>query len=248
MLELSGNAARDNRLSVIDARHLMLACANDEELAKLTRGAVFRDGGVLPNIHAKLLPRSGAAESVTPSFDETFKEMLAGGPGGGPGRALIDPRDGCHYRLPSADEDEGECIAVPELDAATGRTAAARQRVALTQLTDGDSTHAAAFDAAAADPAREQEARLQAVRRAQRSTAPAIDAGAFGRLAAEIGQDFKTDLQWSAEGLAALQAAAEAYLVARYTEAQLNAIHRSSLAIAPKALALAHAASQLRRN
>jgi hypothetical protein len=191
MLELSGNAARDHRMSVIDPRHLMLACANDEELNSLARGAVFRDGGVLPNIHAQLLPRSGAAESLTPSFDESFKEMLAGEvgviveddhdstpykvrapdgttycPGGArpaPGRALIDPRDGRHYRLPSPDEDEGEdtCIAVPELDAATGLTAAARQRVALTQLTSGDSTYAAAFDAAAADPAREQEAQLQ---------------------------------------------------------------------------------------
>ena len=231
-------------MSVIDARHLMLACANDEELNSLARGAVFRDGGVLPNIHAQLLPRSGAAESLTPSFDETFKEMLAGGPGGAraaPGRALIDPRDGRHYRLPSPDEDEDEdtCIAVPELDAATGLTAAARQRVALTQLTGGDSTYAAAFDAAAADPAREQEARLDAVRWAQRSTLPAIDAGAFGRLAAEIGQDFQTDLQWSAEGLAALQAAAEAHLVALYQEAQLIALSRSSLAIAPKDLQLA---------
>jgi hypothetical protein len=33
----------------------------------------------------------------------------------------------------------------------------------------------------------------------------AIDAGAFHRLRVEVGQLFKTDLQWSAEGLAALQ-------------------------------------------
>ena len=32
--------ARDNSLSMIDARHIMLACVSDEELDSLARGAV----------------------------------------------------------------------------------------------------------------------------------------------------------------------------------------------------------------
>ena len=57
ILELSGNAARDNKKTRISPRHLQLAVRNDEELKKLLGGATIANGGVLPNIHAKLLPK-----------------------------------------------------------------------------------------------------------------------------------------------------------------------------------------------
>ena len=58
ILELAGNAARDNKRSRIIPRHLQLAVRNDEELNKLLGGVTIAAGGVLPNIHTVLLPKS----------------------------------------------------------------------------------------------------------------------------------------------------------------------------------------------
>nr|ACO51989.1 Histone H2A.x [Aquarana catesbeiana] len=57
VLELAGNAARDNKKSRILPRHIQLAVRNDEELAKLFDGITIADGGVLPNIQSALLPK-----------------------------------------------------------------------------------------------------------------------------------------------------------------------------------------------
>jgi len=57
VLELAGNAARDNKKSRIVPRHVQLAVRNDEELNKLLSGVTISQGGVLPNIHTVLLPK-----------------------------------------------------------------------------------------------------------------------------------------------------------------------------------------------
>lgn len=57
VLELAGNAARDNKKSRIIPRHLQLAIRNDEELNKLLSGVTIAQGGVLPNIQTVLLPK-----------------------------------------------------------------------------------------------------------------------------------------------------------------------------------------------
>merc|ERR1711971_1551590 len=51
LLELAGNAARDNKRQRIVPRHIQLAVRNDEELNKLMAGVTIASGGVLPNIH-----------------------------------------------------------------------------------------------------------------------------------------------------------------------------------------------------
>mmetsp|Transcript_8804 Transcript_8804/g.23092 ORF Transcript_8804/g.23092 Transcript_8804/m.23092 type:complete len:128 (+) Transcript_8804:130-513(+) len=57
VLELAGNAARDNKKTRIIPRHVQLAVRNDEELNKLLSGVTIAAGGVLPNIHAVLMPK-----------------------------------------------------------------------------------------------------------------------------------------------------------------------------------------------
>ena len=64
ILELAGNAARDNKKSRIIPRHVQLAVRNDEELNKLLGGVTIASGGVLPNIHAVLLPKKSKSKSA----------------------------------------------------------------------------------------------------------------------------------------------------------------------------------------
>ena len=63
VLELAGNASRDNKKTRIIPRHITLAIKNDEELSKLLGTVTIAAGGVLPNIHSVLLPKkSGKKE------------------------------------------------------------------------------------------------------------------------------------------------------------------------------------------
>ncbi|KAI3879154.1 hypothetical protein MKX03_010658 [Papaver bracteatum] len=66
VLELAGNAARDNKKSRIIPRHVLLAVRNDEELGKLLAGVTIASGGVLPNINSVLLPKKGLEKESTP--------------------------------------------------------------------------------------------------------------------------------------------------------------------------------------
>ncbi|KAK0520466.1 hypothetical protein OC834_003853 [Tilletia horrida] len=67
VLELAGNAARDNKRQRIIPRHLQLAIRNDEELTNLIPNVTISEGGVLPFIHQELLPeksKKGKKSSV----------------------------------------------------------------------------------------------------------------------------------------------------------------------------------------
>ncbi len=70
ILELAGNAARDNKKTRINPRHLQLAVRNDEELNKLMAGVTIAQGGVLPNIHAVLLPSKAAGKKTSSQSQE----------------------------------------------------------------------------------------------------------------------------------------------------------------------------------
>jgi histone H2A len=70
ILELAGNAARDNKKTRIAPRHITLAVKNDEELNKLLGGVTIAGGGVLPNIHAVLLPKKTSSGKPSKSSQD----------------------------------------------------------------------------------------------------------------------------------------------------------------------------------
>ncbi|XP_060712780.1 histone H2AX-like [Hemiscyllium ocellatum] len=91
ILELAGNAARDNKKTRIIPRHLQLAVRNDEELNKLLGGVTIAQGGVLPNIQAVLLPKKTAAAGAAKNACGIVA-MTGRGKGSGKGRAKAKSR------------------------------------------------------------------------------------------------------------------------------------------------------------
>ena len=72
VVELAGNACRDNKRKTINPRHLMLAVRNDEELSQMFADAIIPGGGVLPNVHAVLLPKNKKSKKKILSQSQEF--------------------------------------------------------------------------------------------------------------------------------------------------------------------------------
>ena len=77
VLELAGNAAKDNKKSRIVPRHLLLAIRNDVELGKLLAGVTIAHGGVLPNIQSVLLPKKALEKAEKEATKSPKKKAAA---------------------------------------------------------------------------------------------------------------------------------------------------------------------------
>lgn len=76
-----------------------------------------------------------------------------------------------------------------------------------------------------ADPAQCRKDALRYIRQMQRSSGPCIPFLPLSRLIREIGQDYKTDLDFEPEALRVIQSMLETYLVELFEDANLNCIH-----------------------
>ena len=80
---------------------------------------------------------------------------------------------------------------------------------------------------------------LWEIRRAQKSVKNMIAKLPFQRLVREIAQQFASDIRMQGSALAALQEAAEAYIVELIEDTNLCAIHAKRVTIMPKDMQLA---------
>ncbi|KAL7009739.1 Core histone macro-H2A.1 [Cystobasidiomycetes sp. EMM_F5] len=71
VVELAGNAARDNNKQRIKGRHIMLAVSNDEELRLLLKHVTISEGGVMRAFISQLQSREQAF-SADPTFTQAF--------------------------------------------------------------------------------------------------------------------------------------------------------------------------------
>ena len=73
IMELAGNAAKDNHRKRIIPRYILLAVKCDEELSKVFKGQIA-DGGVVPWVHPAVKgPKKGEKKKKEVSFADNFE-------------------------------------------------------------------------------------------------------------------------------------------------------------------------------
>ncbi|XP_063303530.1 core histone macro-H2A.1 isoform X2 [Pelobates fuscus] len=121
ILELAGNAARDNKKGRVTPRHILLAVANDEELNQLLKGVTIASGGVLPNIHPELLAKKRGSKGkleaiITPPPVKKAKTPLP--------KKITSKKPGAKKGVRKAKKKQGEVSKAASADSTTEGTPA----------------------------------------------------------------------------------------------------------------------------
>jgi histone H3 len=220
---------------------------------------VFREGSALPNIHKSL-----ELTQDIPVFTEFEKIMFAKAQRaaagcGAPYGVFVDPRTGLHMGASLAEEGQTmdkftQFFPMPLLDALSAESQQERRRMAEAALSAEERTMMKeegyviryTVDEEPSEDgwgrqstARFQQRRLTEVRQAQRSVSYAIPPDVFQRICREIGQDFKSELLYTAEAIECMQTLTEAYVVGLAGESQLNALHGNRVQVRARDFQLA---------
>jgi histone H2A len=250
LIELGGNAARDNDTTAISCRHLFVAIAYDLELTTMMRRCVIREGGDICSIHAALLPKKEETKEEE-EFEEFMSVMVAkarkaAAAANCPCAVFIDPCTGLHLAV---DEEDG-LVPMPALDAFSKETQEERMALAHAALTEDERTTMRkkgycaiapvdTFSVPAMPPLRLiAKRRLREIRRMQWSTGFVFPRRAFQRLMEEIAQDYGYDHTFTAEAVECAQAYTEQYIVGLAKDANLCALSANRSMILPEDLQL----------
>ncbi|XP_032525255.2 histone H2A, sperm-like [Danaus plexippus] len=74
ILELATEVAKENNKTRVIPRHILFAIKNDEELNRMLSGVTISQGGVLPAIHAQLLPKK-TVKNTQPSQSQSSQSQ-----------------------------------------------------------------------------------------------------------------------------------------------------------------------------
>ncbi|XP_057308596.1 core histone macro-H2A.1-like isoform X1 [Hydractinia symbiolongicarpus] len=114
ILELAGNAARDNKRTRITPRHILLAVANDEELNKLLKNVTIPAGGVMPHIQPELLKRKDGGKFVVPKNDAAVRAALQKAKNAGIQKAKNKPKPVVKAKAPVASKSPVKKVTTPK--------------------------------------------------------------------------------------------------------------------------------------
>ena len=263
LLDLAATRAKAHKRTRITDRYLQTSILNDEELFRLFKrmGIQITHGGVLPNIHAALIPKrqSGSGRGrIRPAIQKITRPALRRLMQ----RAGVTRTNGLVWEVSrgvleifvvnlvnaslTAMEHQRRKTLRPE-DVRAGAAHMGVTIAGTTRQKSGKPVCKRAVSQSRHDQFRYKEGGggklpgnrvLRNVRRMQRTVCHVLPRGPFKDLVKESMQHFVSDARLSSEAAEMIQLMAERYLVGLYEDAILCAIHAKRTTISPRDIQL----------